>query len=66
MEANTSSVPTSQDKPLVEIMMEDAAIKELNESEQQELKALLEQNKLGLNVAMASTLKEIMEGAKSK
>ena len=46
--------------------MEDAAIKELNATEQAELKALLEQNKLGLNVAMASTLKEIMEGAKNK
>lgn len=59
-------MPTSQDKDPIEALLEDATIKDLNEQEQAELKALLEQNKLGLNVAMRATLLEIMEGRQTK
>ena len=58
--------PTSQNRTAVEIMMEDAAIKDLEAEEQVKLKEILEANQLGLNVAMTATLKEIMEGKVSK
>lgn len=59
-------MPTSQDKDPIEVLLEDAAIKELNEQEQADLKQTLEANKLGLNKAMHATLLEIMEGRQTK